>query len=81
MNGDDNSKAILAIEYRKSAEVKQERPLSPPPPEPEPEPEPVKVESPASVSPPDLLGLHESSSAASALDEKNAVALAIVPVA
>ncbi|KAL6586127.1 hypothetical protein OROMI_002771 [Orobanche minor] len=81
--GVDNSKAILAIEHRKSLEVKEERPLAPPPPEPEPEPEPepVKVEAPASEPPPDLLGLHEPSSAASALDEKNAaVALAIVPV-
>ncbi|KAL6554500.1 hypothetical protein OROHE_007523 [Orobanche hederae] len=82
--GVDNSKAILAIEYRKSSEVKEERPMSPPEPEPkpepEPEPEPVKVEAPASEPPPDLLGLHEPSSAASALDEKNAVALAIVPV-
>ncbi|KAI3446876.1 hypothetical protein Pfo_003541 [Paulownia fortunei] len=52
----------------------------PPEPEPEPEVEPVKVEAPASEPPPDLLGLHEPVPAASELDEKNAMALAIVPV-
>ncbi|XP_011078406.1 putative clathrin assembly protein At5g35200 [Sesamum indicum] len=81
---DDKPKAMLAIEYKKSSEVKEERPPSPPPPEAEPEPqpvvEPVKVEAPASESPPDLLGLHEPHPAATELDEKNAMALAIVPV-
>ncbi|KAK4756994.1 hypothetical protein SAY87_007121 [Trapa incisa] len=72
---------ILAIEYQKNtAEVR-----SPPPPEPEPEPapvsepEPVKVEETA-AEPPDLLGLNEPNPHASELDEKNALALAIVPV-
>jgi hypothetical protein len=41
-------KEILAIEYKKEPEVKEERPPSPPP------PEPVKVEEPV-VQPPDLL--------------------------
>ncbi|CAA0806459.1 Putative clathrin assembly protein [Striga hermonthica] len=80
---DDKPKAVLAIEYVNSSEVKKEvRPPSPPDPEPEPEPEPepVKVEAPASESAPDLLGLSEPSPAASELDEKNALALAIVPV-
>ncbi|KAL0345338.1 UNVERIFIED_CONTAM: putative clathrin assembly protein [Sesamum radiatum] len=81
---DDKPKAVLAIEYKKSSEVKEERPPSPPPPETEPEPqsvvEPVKVEAPASEPPPDLLGLHEPLPAATELDEKNAMALAIVPV-
>ncbi|KAL2243640.1 UNVERIFIED_CONTAM: putative clathrin assembly protein [Sesamum indicum] len=81
---DDKPKAMLAIEYKKSSEVKEERPPSPPPPEAEPEPqpvvEPVKVEAPASEPPPDLLGLHEPHPAATELDEKNAMALAIVPV-
>ncbi|KAL0427179.1 UNVERIFIED_CONTAM: putative clathrin assembly protein [Sesamum latifolium] len=81
---DDKPKAVLAIEYKKSSEVKEERPPSPPPPETEPEPqpvvEPVKVETPASEPPPDLLGLHEPLPAATELDEKNAMALAIVPV-
>ncbi|KAL3623974.1 hypothetical protein CASFOL_032790 [Castilleja foliolosa] len=76
--GDDKPKAILAIEYKKSSEEKEERPPSPPPVE--PEPEPVKVEVPVSEPTPDLLGLHEPSPAASALDEANSLALAIVPV-
>lgn len=51
---DDKPKAILAIEYKKNPDVKEENPESPPPPE--PEPEPVKVETPASEPPPpDLL--------------------------
>ncbi|KAL0333983.1 UNVERIFIED_CONTAM: putative clathrin assembly protein [Sesamum angustifolium] len=78
---DDKPKAMLAIEYKKSSEVNEERPPSPPPPETEPEPqpvvEPVKVEAPASEPPPDLLGLHEPLPAATELDEKNAMALAI----
>jgi hypothetical protein len=41
-------KEILAIEYKKEPEVKEERPSSPPP------PEPVKVEEPV-AQPPDLL--------------------------
>ncbi|KAK4391580.1 putative clathrin assembly protein [Sesamum angolense] len=81
---DDKPKAMLAIEYKKSSEVNEERPPSPPPPETEPEPqpvvEPVKVEAPASEPPPDLLGLHEPLPAATELYEKNAMALAIVPV-
>ncbi|KAH8481693.1 hypothetical protein H0E87_029255 [Populus deltoides] len=67
-------KEILAIEYKKEPEVKEERPPSPPP------PEPVKVEEPV-VQPPDLLGLDDPVPVASELDEKNALALAIVPVA
>lgn len=49
----DDKPAVLAIEYKKNSDVKEERVQSPPPPE--PEPEPVKVEAPASVPPPDLL--------------------------
>lgn len=82
---DEKSKVPLAIEYKNSPEVKEVLPPAPPPtvpepvPEPEPEPEPVK---PAAtiVETPDLLGLHEPNPAASELDEKNAMALAIVPV-
>lgn len=49
---DDKPKAILAIEYKKNPDVKEENPESPPP----PEPELVKVETPASEPPPpDLL--------------------------
>ncbi|KAF2310589.1 hypothetical protein GH714_015081 [Hevea brasiliensis] len=66
-------KEILAIEYKKEPEVKEERPPSPPP------PEPVKVEEPV-VEQPDLLALDDPVPAASELDEKNALALAIVPV-
>lgn len=50
-------KAILAIEYKKSSEVKEELPPSLPRPElvPEPEPEPLKVEVPVPEPTPDLL--------------------------
>ncbi|OWM71774.1 putative clathrin assembly protein At5g35200 [Punica granatum] len=75
-------KEILAIEYKKNAE-EEARPPSPSLPEPElepePEPEPMKVEA-AVAEPPDLLGLNEPNPIASELDEKNALALAIVPV-
>ncbi|KAF8013909.1 hypothetical protein BT93_I1692 [Corymbia citriodora subsp. variegata] len=73
-------KEVLAIEYKKSPEVQEEQPSSPPKaePEPKPEPEPVKVEAP--VAEPDLLGLNKPNPLASELDEKNALALAIVPV-
>lgn len=76
---DDKAKVILPIEYnKKNSEMKEERTTSPSQPEPEPEPEPVKVEAPVSE-PPDLLGLEDPVPAASELDEKNAMALAIVP--
>lgn len=54
-------KVILAIEDKKTAEMLEARPPSPPQPEPEPEPEPkpepepVKVEAPVATNPPDLL--------------------------
>ncbi|KAK3213148.1 hypothetical protein Dsin_017854 [Dipteronia sinensis] len=69
-------KEILLIENKKAPEEEEEqRPPSPPP------PEPVKVEAPAPVvEPPDLLGLNDPAPVASDLDEKNALALAIVPV-
>lgn len=71
-------KEVLAIEYKKEPEMKEEHPPSPPPPPPEPE----KVEAPAPVvEPPDLLGLNDPVPVASELEEKNALALAIVPVA
>ncbi|XP_044464774.1 putative clathrin assembly protein At5g35200 [Mangifera indica] len=67
-------KEVLATEYQKTPEVEEARPPSPPP------PEPVKVEEPV-AEPPDLLGLDDPAPVASELDEKNALALAIVPVA
>ncbi|KAL9255139.1 putative clathrin assembly protein [Drosera capensis] len=69
-------KEILAIEDKKVevAEVEEKRPPSPPP------PEPVKDEKPVSE-PNDLLGLNDPNPVALDLDEKNALALAIVPVA
>ncbi|XP_042496486.1 putative clathrin assembly protein At5g35200 isoform X2 [Macadamia integrifolia] len=69
-------KVVLAIEYEKTPEVEEEHPSSPPP----SKPEPIKVEAPVSE-PPDLLNLDDPVPAASELDEKNALALAIVPVA
>ncbi|OUZ99843.1 AP180 N-terminal homology (ANTH) domain [Macleaya cordata] len=68
-------KEVLAIEYKKTAEVEVERPASPPP------PEPVKVEAAPVSEPPDLLGLNDTIPDASEMEERNALALAIVPVA
>ncbi|PIA51749.1 hypothetical protein AQUCO_01100548v1 [Aquilegia coerulea] len=69
-------KEILAIEYKKTPEVETMRPLSPPP------TKNIEVESQVPVSePPDLLGLNDPIPDALDLDEKNALALAIVPVA
>ncbi|GMY35802.1 putative clathrin assembly protein At5g35200 [Fagus crenata] len=67
-------KEVLAIG---APEEQEARPQSPPPPP--PPAEPVKVEA-AVTEPPDLLGLHDPTPAASELDEKNAMALAIVPI-
>ncbi|XP_042002953.1 putative clathrin assembly protein At5g35200 [Salvia splendens] len=74
--GDDKPKAVLAIEYKTISEVKEEYLQTPPPAE--PEPEPVKVETAVPEQPPDLLGLNEPTPAATELDEKNSLALAIV---
>ncbi|MBA0661564.1 hypothetical protein Goklo_005842 [Gossypium klotzschianum] len=73
----DKPKEVLAIEYKKTPEEQEKRSPSPPPPEPE---KVEKVEEPI-VEPPDLLGLNDPVPVASELDEKNALALAIVPVA
>ncbi|XWS27054.1 hypothetical protein CRYUN_Cryun26dG0083600 [Craigia yunnanensis] len=73
----DKPKEVLAIEYKKTPEVQEEHSPSPPPPEPE---KVEKVKEPI-VEPPDLLGLNDPVPVASELDEKNALALAIVPVA
>ncbi|KAK3128508.1 hypothetical protein QOZ80_6BG0462840 [Eleusine coracana subsp. coracana] len=82
-------KSVLAIEYKKETE-EEEKPASPPPatePEPEPEPaqepepEPESVkEEPPKDEPTDLLGLNEPNPAVAEMDEKNALALAIVPI-
>ncbi|CAI0389176.1 unnamed protein product [Linum tenue] len=70
-------KEILAIEYKKEIEVKEEEEHSPSP----PPPEPVKEEKPPVVAPPDLLNLDDPATVASSeLDERNSLALAIVPV-
>ncbi|KAG0479663.1 hypothetical protein HPP92_010311 [Vanilla planifolia] len=67
-------KVILALEDKKAPE-EQKAPAPPPPP-----PEPVKVEeTPVAPVERDLLGFHETSPNASALDAANALALAIVP--
>ncbi|KAI7997790.1 putative clathrin assembly protein [Camellia lanceoleosa] len=66
---------ILAIEYKKSPEVQEANLPSPSP----PEPELVKVKALVAGSL-DLLGLNDPVPSASELDEKNALALAIVPV-
>ncbi|XP_022755180.1 putative clathrin assembly protein At5g35200 [Durio zibethinus] len=73
----DEPKEVLAIENKKTPEVREESSPSPPPPEPE---KVEKVEEPI-VEPPDLLGLNDPVPVTSELDEKNALALAIVPVA
>ncbi|KAI3811213.1 hypothetical protein L1987_20932 [Smallanthus sonchifolius] len=81
---DSKPKAILAIEYKKEAEVPEKQSESPPPAEPEPEPvpvpEPVQVAVPVSEQPPDLLDLGDPFTGASDFDHKNSLALAIVPV-
>ncbi|XP_078157899.1 ENTH/ANTH/VHS superfamily protein [Carex rostrata] len=90
-NGEKTT-VVLAIEYKKSDSDVQEKVTeqSPPPvpepepepelkPEPEPEPEPVKEE-PPKVEPTDLLGMNEPSPAATELENRNALALAIVPL-
>ncbi|THU48943.1 hypothetical protein C4D60_Mb06t04320 [Musa balbisiana] len=73
---DAASKVVLAIEYKKTLEEEE----APPPPP--PQPEPIKVEAPVSVvsEQTDLLGLNGATPVASELDNKNAMALAIVPV-
>nr|XP_043621894.1 putative clathrin assembly protein At5g35200 [Erigeron canadensis] len=78
---DGTPKAILAIEYKKDAEVPEKPTESPTPPPPaEPVAEPVQVEAPVSKPPPDLLGLDDPVTDASEFDQKNSMALAIVPV-
>ncbi|XP_022038026.1 putative clathrin assembly protein At5g35200 isoform X1 [Helianthus annuus] len=80
---DGKPKEILAIEYKKvEVPVPEKRPESPPPaePVPVPAPEPVKVAPPASQPPPDLLDLGDPVVEASDFDQKNSLALAIVPV-
>ncbi|KAK8581683.1 hypothetical protein V6N13_144696 [Hibiscus sabdariffa] len=72
----EKPKEVLAIEYKKTPEVQK---CSPPPSLPEPK-ETEKVGEPR-VEPPDLLGLNDPVPVASKSDEKNALALAIVPVA
>lgn len=68
-------KVVLAIEYTKTPEVVEEEvPKAPTPP-----PEPVKEEVPVSKEV-DLLGLNEINPDAVELENKNAMALAIVPV-
>ncbi|KAK1400056.1 putative clathrin assembly protein [Heracleum sosnowskyi] len=69
-------KVILAIDYKTPPEREEKRPPSPSPPP--TEPEPFKVEAPAQT--PDLLDMNNPIPEASGLDEKNASALAIVPV-
>ncbi|PWA40070.1 hypothetical protein CTI12_AA566260 [Artemisia annua] len=76
---DSKPKEILAIEYKKEEEV-PEKPSESPPPPPEPVPEPVKVEAPVVKPPPDLLGLDDPVTDGAEFDQKNSLALAIVPV-
>ncbi|KAK9149587.1 hypothetical protein Scep_008344 [Stephania cephalantha] len=66
-------KEILAIEYKKAPETEVVREPSPPP------LQPVKAETPISE-PPDLLVLNDPIPDATELENKNALALAIVPV-
>ncbi|XP_074559359.1 LOW QUALITY PROTEIN: putative clathrin assembly protein At5g35200 [Curcuma longa] len=78
-NDNGTTPVILAIEYKKDPE--QEEAAAPPPPPPPP-PEPVKIEVPAQQKPEetDLLGLRDPAPEVFDLDNKNAMALAIVPV-
>nr|GEV45684.1 putative clathrin assembly protein At5g35200 [Tanacetum cinerariifolium] len=76
---DSKPKEILAIEYKKEEEI-PDKPSESPPPPPEPVPEPVKVEAPIVKPPPDLLGLDDPVTDGAEFDQKNSLALAIVPV-
>ncbi|KAJ9557899.1 hypothetical protein OSB04_012513 [Centaurea solstitialis] len=83
LSTDGKPKGILAIENNKEAEHPEKRPPSPPvqpEPEPEAEPEPVKAEVHVAERTPDLLGLDDPVQEVSELDQKNATALAIVPI-
>ncbi|RYR30586.1 hypothetical protein Ahy_B01g055331 isoform B [Arachis hypogaea] len=76
-------KEVLAIEYKKTPETQEESPPTPPA---APPSEPVKEEEPPAhpapvQPPPDLLSLDDPVPAAAELEDKNALALAIVPVA
>ncbi|KAK1275553.1 putative clathrin assembly protein [Acorus gramineus] len=66
---------VLALEYKKVPEVQEAEAPNPP----LPPPEPVKHEVAPVSEPVDLLGLDEANSTALELDEKNSLALAIVP--
>ncbi|XP_072980661.1 putative clathrin assembly protein At5g35200 [Typha angustifolia] len=75
LNGNNAApKEVLAIEYKNASEVQEAAPPSPPPPPPEP------IEEASATEQTDLLGLSDPSSDTSELDNKNALALAIVPV-
>ncbi|XP_020090560.1 putative clathrin assembly protein At5g35200 [Ananas comosus] len=71
-------KAVLAIEYKKTTEEQEAAPPPPPPPPP-PAPEPVIEEAPVAKEA-DLLDLKDGVPDTSELDNKNALALAIVPL-
>ncbi|XP_044951994.1 putative clathrin assembly protein At5g35200 [Hordeum vulgare subsp. vulgare] len=76
------NQAVLAIEYNRKPEEEEASTPPPPPPqvstsEKEPEPEPVKEVAPR-VEQIDLLGMDEPIPDMTALDQKNALALAIV---
>ncbi|XP_057538523.1 putative clathrin assembly protein At5g35200 [Amaranthus tricolor] len=70
---DEKPAVVLQIEDKDVTDVKEDSPPSPPP------PEPVKEEKPV-IEVPDLLSLDDPKPIASDLDEKNALALAIVPI-
>ncbi|CAN6459641.1 unnamed protein product [Victoria cruziana] len=77
-DGKDAPKVVLALEYKKLPELQDVEKQESPVPSSEPVEEPVKTDTPKSE-PVDLLGLNDPSHNASVLDEKNALALAIVP--
>ncbi|XP_021741785.1 putative clathrin assembly protein At5g35200 isoform X2 [Chenopodium quinoa] len=70
---DEKSTVVLAIEDKDVTDVKEEHPPSPPP------PEPVKEEK-VVTEVPDLLSMDDPKPVASDLEDKNAMALAIVPI-
>ncbi|GFS40798.1 ENTH/ANTH/VHS superfamily protein [Actinidia rufa] len=75
-----STRFLLRKRLVKEPVAKAEAPERPPsPPEPEPGTKPAKVEAPV-AEPPDLLDLNDPVPGAPKLDEKNALALAIVPV-
>nr|GEW70751.1 putative clathrin assembly protein At5g35200 [Tanacetum cinerariifolium] len=76
---DGEPKETVATEHQKDAEVQRNHQSSSPA-KPEPQPEPVKVEARLAESLPDLLDLEDPLQTVSQIDQKNATAMATIPI-